>query len=494
MAEEVNNKTNNEWSKPQNIKIRDIPEFPIEVFPGELKQYGVELAEELQVPVDMVATAMLATVALSNQGKYMIQGKEGWLEPLNIYAVDIAKPSERKSPTMAKIIKPIYEYENEVNNQRKKAIKNSQDFIELYEGKLKKLKSKSFSSQEEKNQIEEEISEINDILVNHKPIKQLRLVVDDITPEALATIMVDNNEKIGIFSSEGGIFETMAGRYNNNIANFDILLKGYSGDRTSIDRKGYNTEILNNPYITIMLFVQPIVIEEVFSNEQFRGKGLCARLLYCYPESKVGNRNVDSKAASKEAEKQYHSVIKKMLKKEVKELQILKLSSDAYNKSQEFATCLEKLLNNELQEIEDWAGKLHGNILRIAGNLHLAANVENDNLIVSKQTIVDAINIGYYYLINAKNIYEVTGNDTRDERIAQKIIKKLKEQKICGEISKHQLYRITRGKYVEKADDINEAVRILEEEGYIRIKKQEEKDNMTGRKKDKILELNPNVF
>ena len=480
-----------EWIIPKNIKIKEIPKFPIEAFPNELKQYGLEIAEELQVPIDMVATAMLTTLALANQGKYMIEGKEGWIEPLNIYAINIARPSERKSPTMAKIIKPILEYEREENDMRKLDVKNSKDIVEMYENKLRNLKS---NKSNENKDTEIKIAEINKFLVNFQPVKFLRLIVDDITPEALSSIMVENNERIGILSSEGGIFDIIAGRYNNNIANFDILLKGYSGDRTSIDRKGRDAEILNNPYITMMLFTQPIVLEEVFSNNQFRGKGLCARLLYCYPPSKVGNRNVNSVAATKEAEKQYHITIKELLKKEVKEPKILKLSSRAYDKSQEFARRLENLLNDELQGIEDWAGKLHGNILRIAGNLHLAFNIEADNLTVSEDTIEDAIKIGYYYLVNAQNIYEIAGKDTKNEIIAKKIIKTLKEKKISGQINKHHVYRMNRGKYVEKVEDIDEALKILEEEGYIKIKEQEEKENKTGRNKDKILELSPYIF
>ena len=494
MTEKMKKETNNGWIMPHNIKIREIPEFPIEAFPNELKQYGIELSEELQVPIDMVATAMLTTVALANQGKYMIEGKDGWIESLNLYAINIARPSERKSPTMAKIIKPILEYEKEENEKKKLDVKNSKDIIEMYENRLKNLKVKRQRVGDEKYSIEKQISEINEFLINFKPIKFLRLLVDDITPEALSSIMAENNERIGIFSSEGGIFDIIAGRYNNNIANFDILLKGYSGDRTSIDRKGRETEVLNSPYITMMLFTQPIVLEEVFSNPQFRGKGLCARLLYCYPKSKVGNRNVNSVAATKEAEANYNSIVKRLLKKEATTPEILKLSSIAYDISQEFAERLEKLLSEELQGIEDWAGKLHGNILRIAGNLHLASNIENDNLIVSEDTIFNAIKIGTYYLVNAQNIYDMAGNYTINERIAKKIIKTLKEKRITGQISRHQVYRMTRGKYVEKAEDINEALKILEEEGYIRIKEQEVKDKKVGRNKDKTLELNPYVF
>lgn len=483
---------NKEWKNPEEINKFKLPKFPVNGFSKELKNYIEAVSEELQVPIDMVGTGVLTVLALCNQGKYLVQGKEGWLEPLNLYAINIARPSERKSPTMAKIIKPIYEYEKEENEKRKLEVKNSKDQLEMYENRLKKLKNKYENSSKKQSDIQQEVVELNEIIANYKVKNFIRLVVDDITPEALTSIMAQNKERIGIFSAEGGIFDTLAGRYSNNVANFDIILKSYSGDTSSVDRIGRETEILKTPYLTIMLFIQPIVAEAIFSNSQFKGKGICARFLYCYPKSKIGNRNVNSKAMSKETEKEYKNIIRRLLEKDFEEPKILTLSIEAYNISQKFAEYLEKEIKDNLEEIEDWAGKLHGNILRIAGNLHLSENIDNDNLIISKENILKAIEIGLYYLENAKYVYRIIGFDK--ERIkAQKIIKKLKKNGIIGSIKKYQIFRLCRGTGVKKPEDINEALEILQEEGYIRIKEGIQ-ENKVGRPPDKIIELNPYFF
>lgn len=481
------------WQIPENIKIGDLPEFPIECMPGVLKQYVIEISEELQVPLDMVATSVIASLALCNQGKYVVEGKEGWLEPLNIYAVNIARPSERKSPTMAKIIKPIQDFEAEENEKRKVQIRNSKDMIEMYENKLKKLKGQYGSNKKSESEIEKEVANINQLLADYKPVKPFRLLVDDITLESLASVMADNKERVGIFSSEGGIFDIIAGRYSNNIANFDILLKAYSGDRTSIDRKGSEAEILEKPYLTILLFVQPVVAENIFRNEQFKGKGLCARFLYCYPKSKVGNRNVNSKAASKETTENYNNIIKKLLKKNTEKFQILKLSSEAYSISQTFAERLEIKLKNELEDIDEWAGKFHGNILRIAGNIHLAQNIDTNNLIISGEIMLKAIEIGAYYLLNAKNIYKII-DETPDKKKSRRIIAKLKEKRICGIIKKYDLYKACRGKNIQKVNDIDGALEFLIETGYIKVVESDMQEGKIGRPSDKLIELNPYIF
>lgn len=482
-------KEEKEWKIPENLKEVSLPTFPINAMPEILKKYAEGVAEELQVPIDMVATGILATLALCNQGKYMVQGKEGWLEPVNLYTMNVARPSERKSPTLAKIIKCVNEYEKEENKKRVKKVKNNRDIKEMYENKLKNLKLGG-----KKKDIEltkKEIEQINEILANYEELNFLRLLVDDTTSEALTSVMQQNDEKIGMFSSEGGIIATMAGRYNNNIANIDIFLKGYSGDRLIVDRKGRETEVLDSPLLTILLFVQPIVMEELFANDEFRRKGLCARFLYCYPKSKVGNRNVNSKPIEEEIENNYANIIKKLLEKETKEAEILTLSPEAYVLSQNFAEWIENGLREELEEIDEWVGKFHGNVLRIAGNLHIA-EMDNNNLIIPEKTIENAISIGLYYLEQSKYVHKIVGTDIENLK-AKRIIETLIKKKVKGEINRHQLFRECRGKWIDKIDSIERPLQILEEEGYIRIKCQEAKEGV-GRKPDYIIQLNPNIF
>ena len=74
-----------------------------------------------------------------------------------------------------------------------------------------------------------------------------RLVADDVTPEAAGTLLAEQNGRLGILSAEGGILGIIAGRYNNNIPNMDIWLKGHSGDPIRIDRKGRPPEYIPNP-------------------------------------------------------------------------------------------------------------------------------------------------------------------------------------------------------------------------------------------------------
>lgn len=484
-------KNNEEWQMPEDIQEIELPKFPIYAFANPIRAYIEAVAEELQVPIDMVATGVLTVISLCNQGKYLIEGKEGWKEPVNLYTLIIARPSERKSPTMVKITKPLVEYEKEENERRKNDIRNSKNLMEMYENKLKTLKNTYGKKPTKEQDIITQIQELNQEMDNLEVVNYLRLFVDDITPEALVSVMKENNEKIGMFSDEGGIFSTLAGRYSNNIPNIEIVLKAFNGTNVNVDRKGREPEKLNNPYLTILLFIQPIVLENMFQNNEFRGKGLCARFIYCYPKSKVGMRNINSEPINKETEEEYKRIIKTLLQNDVKEPIILKLSPEAYILSQNFAENIEIKLREELKPIEEWGGKFHGLVLRIAANIHLVENIDNGNLIISEQIMEKAIEIGLYYLENAKKVYKIAGVNEVAVK-AKDMIKKLKEKHISGIQKKHDIFRATRKKAQDKIEDSEEAFEYLLKNGYMRIIERETEGK--GRPCDILIELNPKVF
>ena len=93
-------------------------------------------------------------------------------------------------------------------------------------------------------------------------VAPIRLVVDDVTMEVLGKLMEQNNERIGIFSTEGGIFNILAGRYSDKTI-IDLILKAYTGDRYAQDRMTRRGQALDHPLITMLLYVQPIVIKEM---------------------------------------------------------------------------------------------------------------------------------------------------------------------------------------------------------------------------------------
>ena len=109
-----------------------------------------------------------------------------------------------------------------------------------------------------------------------------RLVADDVTPEAAASLLAEQGGRLAVLSAEGGIFATLAGRYSGT-PNLEVFLKGHAGDLLVVDRKGRDHEYVEHPALTLGLAVQPEVLTDIAAMPGFRGRGLLARILYALP-------------------------------------------------------------------------------------------------------------------------------------------------------------------------------------------------------------------
>ena len=403
-----------EWIEPIPFGRYTVASFPIDAFPDDIADYVAAVAESTQTPVDMAGAVALSMLSVCLQGKYCIRGKSDWTEPLNTYSLIVAPPSERKSAVQHMMLKPINNYETEYNLQHAAAVETSKMQRRILERKQKAIEdqvSKGKAEQEEVTRIAKEISEFEE----ERP---LQLYVDDITTEKLVSVLASNHGRAAIISSEGGIFDTLAGIYTKNV-NIDVMLKGYSGDPIRVDRIGRESESITNPALTVLLMAQPNVVSAVLGNTTFRGRGLTARFLYCMPQSQVGERRFESEPVKDDVYYRYEAKMVNLLEDEYpKRPEVITLSADAQKLLAGFATEIEPRLVDDYAEIADWVGKLVGNTLRISGLLcRVNTYRSHDFLEVSEPLVVDAatmakaIKLGRYFLNHAQAAYDVLPED-----------------------------------------------------------------------------------
>jgi replicative DNA helicase len=118
-----------------------------------------------------------------------------------------------------------------------------------------------------------------------------RLVADDITAEAAASLLAAQGGRLAVLSAEGDIFATLAGRYSGT-PNLDVFLKGHAGEMLRVDRKGRPAEYIEHAHLTLGLAVQPGVLRALADMPGFRDRGLLARILFSLPENTVGRRRI----------------------------------------------------------------------------------------------------------------------------------------------------------------------------------------------------------
>ena len=180
----------------------------------------------------------------------------------------------------------LYEYEQEYNKAHSTEIRENHLQREALErqisGLQKKLERKESREMELGWRLQEQLEEIPEL-------KPVRFFADDCSSEALTSLMAANNGVFSVISTEGGIFDIMAGRYSNK-SNIDVWLKSHCGDAIYVDRMTREAECIMHPALSAILSIQPSVLDEIMSNTTMTGRGLIARFLYASPPSRIGSR------------------------------------------------------------------------------------------------------------------------------------------------------------------------------------------------------------
>ena len=473
------------WKAPLPFNEVNLPPFPVKSLPWPLGEWVTAVSQNTETPTDMAAVCALAVLSCTVQGKFVVSPKSHYSEPLNLYFLIVANSGERKSAIVRLMTQPIYQYERKENERRRTLMENEQ------------VKLNSLKKQVETLERDGKNEKASKIRVQYRSIEQnqtkpLRLIADDTTPEAMTSLLANNNGMLSIITTEGGIFDTLAGRYSNTIS-IDTVLKAYSGDPIRVDRKGREGEVINNPTLTMLLSAQDNVLAEIMKNEAFKSRGLTARILYCRPKSKMGTRHFVTPDIPPDLEIAYQQLVGKLLEIPYPTngiLPIINLSPSAQKEVIRFHDWLEPKLVDELEYMESWGAKLLGNMLRIAGMLHCAKNSNAPSeTALSSETVQQAIAISKYFLRHAKCVHNLLGTD-KDMQLAKHVTKKLQNQE-KRELSKYQIFRLCRGSF-QRVDDLNPILDILIEYGY--LKERTHPAPTGGRPRANTYLLNPNFF
>lgn len=405
--------------KPIEFDTHNLPEAPIEIFPAFTRAYIEAAAEETQTTLDANCMAALSILSTAGANKFYVQSD--WLEPINTYSVVVAGSGERKSTTFRKYAFPILELEQELTEKNK------------------------------------------------------RWVTGDVTMERLVGLMKENKESIAILSAEGGVLETAAGRYGNT-PNVDVLLQGFSREAMRIDRMNKEPIRLNEPCLTIGLFIQPTLLQN--ASKRFIERGLLGRFLYSFPRSLRGKRRISPEKVDEKMTAEYGALIRNVIGFEPKEAIVLQLDEQASGAFADFSDKFERRLGNggDLADdvISSWTDRFPGQLLRIASLVHIAKQAETGELkeetfnrYISKEVIESVISRQDYFIEHAKMAFGIAKSDEVLENAKYLLDFFQKEGKVCYKRNQDIWAKTTRK--FQKSENLDRALSVLEDREYIRV-------------------------
>jgi replicative DNA helicase len=450
------------------------PPFPVEVLPAWLGDYVAAVATATQTPPDlagMLALAVLATVAA---GAVEIQPRPGWREPLCLFVAVGMDAGTRKSSVFTALTRPVADLERDQATAALPAITETLSLRRIAEqaaAHAEAAASKATADQQEERQAEAiaRAAEAANLVVPPVP----RWLVDDATPEALAGLLAVYG-RIALLSPEGDVFDQMAGRYNQSAGpNLGVYLKGHAGDLLKVDRRGRPPEYIQRPCLTIGLTVQPEVLQGLAGRPGFLGRGLLARFLYSLPASLVGRRQAGAPPVPEPVADRYALELQALAASLTSSTgdapTVLTLDPQADELLLAFERDLEPRLaadGGDLAHLAGWAAKLAGATCRIAALLHLASHLRDGwARPISPDTLATAIRLADYLIDHARAVFDLMGADPRvdDARWLLDWITRTNQV----QFSRRDAHQAARGRF-RKAADLEPALALLEEHGYLR--------------------------
>ncbi len=491
-----------EWDGPPIpfIEYKRKP-FPIEALPDWGHDFVKAVSVANQVPADMPGMLYLAAVAASVTKSFEIQARPGWIELLGLYVIPLLETGNRKSGTLRDIQEPIGYFERKLVEDMRPGYELQKHELDIKKAQLEDLKksyvkakngTKKETSNKSAAEIWSEIESISSEITNTPEPYLPTLLSGDCTEEKLIALAAENDGIIANFSAEGELVTNAAGKYSNQ-SRLEAILKGYSGDPIRQERMGRASQYIDRPCFTIAMCVQPIVMKELAEKPEFRHKGFIGRFIYCVPTSPLGQREVNAEPVNERIRSRYRNGILKLLTYSWKnnEKQVLKLSADANSMLADFERELEPKLgpDGELKPVVDWAAKLAGNIVRIAGILHLADHAGDleKPLIVPGETMQRALLFAPYLINHAKIAYSLMDTtDDEETTKAKRVIRWIKDNNL-EEFAQRDCHAALRATFY-KSEELEKTLNLLIEYNWI-AKKPDDKKGV-GRK-SLIYILNP---
>jgi replicative DNA helicase len=514
------------WGGILPFHSASLPPFPLDIFPPWLREYCEAVTETMQTPPDLAGMLALSVLSAACGGLVEVRAKPGWDEPVNVYTVAGLPPGTGKSPVFRAMTMPISMYERQQLEKVEKDIMDAEARRDVLEQRIRNAKSKAGKAPSEHalRQAYNEIDELNDEMRQLFVPVRPKLIVDDATPESVASILAEQGGRLAVLSSEGDIFAIMAGRYSAGAPNIGVYKKGHAGDELRVDRKN-RSEIVRRPAITMGITTQPEVMRTFGQNAIFRSEGLLARFFYALPKSLIGNRKADTDPIPDHIRSTYYHRILTLLENvnsrysrntrneesdngnNRKNIYIdnsiyiyyVNLSNTSRDLFLSYKAWTETRLgvHGDLHTVVDWGNKLPGAVLRVAGLLHMAQvaaynsyNPQNSESEIDDATMQRAIRFADYLIPHAQAAYAEIGADPSVEG-ARSVLRWIEKTGLRS-FAKQECYQGCKGT-LKRADDLNPVLSLLCDHGYLREIEAPERIG-PGRKAASSYEVNPVFF
>ena len=290
----------------------------MEYLPSVAGDMARAIAVAERVPVSLPGCCVLGILSASIGAGIQVRYNAQTVTRANLYLVPSADSGTGKSKCFNQAARPLFTFEREIlENWRRHTLPGLQADKELLESEVNALKKSvgkkdgGIDREATRRELEEKkarLLELDNMM--QPPI----LTVEDITSEALASVMAKRGEVLASLSPDAGkSIQNLLGRYTDGQTDDNIYLKGFSGDYCRVTRQTREPVLLNHPCLTLLWLVQPDKTEKLLREVSLTDGGFCPRLLICHTHTQATHITGDQQGIPGEVLSAYDSLIRELL-------------------------------------------------------------------------------------------------------------------------------------------------------------------------------------
>lgn len=235
-------------------------EFPVppirrEMLPPVIADYAFDQAELIGVEAGMIAIPTLVACASALHDGVQLQVKRhetGWRESARLWCAVVGNPSIKKSPSIKKATSRLRKIDSDLHEDNERHLARHLADMEAYKDAKKECKKTG----EDPGQAPE-------------PPKRLRMVVEDVTVEALSEVLKDNARGVLCVQDElSGWFGAMDAYNGGKTGGKDRAhwLEAYNGSSRTVDRVMRGSVHIPNWSVSMIGGIQPDAIRRIAQN------------------------------------------------------------------------------------------------------------------------------------------------------------------------------------------------------------------------------------
>ena len=458
--------------------------FDEEMLPDQLRPWIKDIAERMQVPVDFLAAATVVILGSVIGRKVGIfpKAQDDWLVVSNLWGAIVGRPSLLKSPAIAEIMKPLDELAANAIVKFKEDMRIYEQQQEWYEAQ-KSARKETLRQEAKKKTGSKKIP----VMDNPEPPSEphpKRYRTEDATVEKIGEILLQNPQGILMHRDElVGWFKGLE-KYGHE-GDRAFYLESWNGSGAyTVDRIARGTLHIPALCLSIIGGIQPGPLKQYVHDAVSGGSGddgLLQRFqLLVWPDVPTEWKNID-RLPNAEARQQAYEVFKRFDSFEPFEPSIesayktygLRFSDEAQQHFDAWRLGLEKKLRSgELSPpLESHLAKYRSLMPSLALIFCMVDSLEHQKLpgSVDLCSTLRAIKWCEYLETHARRLYASASNAGMESAAA--LLDRIRKGDLRNEFSIRDVYHKRHWSKLDSVEKVTAAVKILEEFGWVRVKK-----------------------